>query len=90
LPLALPVIIAGVRIATIAIIGIGTVAAYVDAGGLGTLLFEGVSQDYTAPVMAGAIAIGALAIAADLLLRILEWTAGRAIGSQQPAGRRQS
>ncbi|HWE60489.1 MAG TPA: ABC transporter permease, partial [Chloroflexota bacterium] len=42
LPLALPVIIAGVRIATIAIIGIGTVAAYIDAGGLGTLLFEGV------------------------------------------------
>lgn len=80
LPLALPVIIAGIRIATVAIIGIATVAAYVDAGGLGTLLFEGVSQNYSAPIVAGAIAIGALAIAADLLLRLLEWVSGRMAG----------
>ena len=90
LPLALPVIIAGVRIATVAIIGIGTVAAYVDAGGLGTLLFEGVSQDYTAPVVAGAIAIGALAIAADLILRILEWAAERATGGARTGNTRRS
>ena len=77
LPLSLPVIIAGVRIATIAIIGIGTVAAYVDAGGLGTLLFNGVSQDDTAQIEAGALAIAVLAIAVDLVLRLVEWAAGR-------------
>ena len=75
LPLALPVIIAGVRIATIAIIGIGTVAAYVDAGGLGTLLFNGVSQDDPRQIEAGALAIAVLAIAVDLVLRVVEWTA---------------
>jgi len=75
LPLALPVIIAGVRIATIAIIGIGTVAAYVDAGGLGTLLFNGVSQDDPRQIEAGALAIAVLAIAVDLVLRLVEWTA---------------
>jgi osmoprotectant transport system permease protein len=42
LPLASPVILAGVRLATIAVIGIGTVAAFISAGGLGVLLFEGV------------------------------------------------
>ncbi|MDB5075442.1 MAG: transporter permease [Chloroflexi bacterium] len=80
LPLALPVIIAGLRIATVAVIGIGTVAAFVDAGGLGTLLFNGVSQNDPAQIEAGALAIAVLAIMADLLLRLVEWWAGRAAG----------
>ena len=83
LPLALPVIIAGLRIATVAVIGIGTIAAYVDAGGLGTLLFDCVSQDDPAQIGAGALAIGALAVLADLLLRLLEWWAGRAVNGAQ-------
>jgi osmoprotectant transport system permease protein len=80
LPLALPVIIAGLRIATVAVIGIGTVAAFVDAGGLGTLLFNGVSQNDPAQIEAGALAIAVLAVMADLLLRLVEWWAGRAAG----------
>lgn len=80
LPLALPVIVAGVRVATISIIGIATVAAYVAAGGLGGILFQGVSQNYNEEIEAGAAAISALAILADILLRILERLATRAAG----------
>lgn len=72
LPLALPVILAGVRIATLTTIGIGTVAAFINAGGLGTLLFMGVSQNNPDKIIAGAIAVSALALAANTLTRTLE------------------
>ena len=44
LPLGLPVILAGVRVATVSAIGIATVAAYVGAGGLGVLIFDGIER----------------------------------------------
>jgi osmoprotectant transport system permease protein len=69
LPLALPVILAGVRIAAVATISIATVAAFFDAGGLGALIREGISQDYGAKIMAGVIAVSAIAITAEQLLR---------------------
>jgi len=47
LPLALPVIVAGLRIATVTVISVAVVAAYVNAGGLGTLIFSGISNDHT-------------------------------------------
>ena len=62
LPLASPVILAGVRLATIAIIGIGTIAAFISAGGLGVLLFEGVRTSNYDKIVAGAIAVSVLAI----------------------------
>ncbi len=69
LPLALPVIIAGIRVATVTTIGIATLAPLVGVPNLGTLIFDGI---FTAPwpdeVLAGAILVSTLAIAADLLL----------------------
>ena len=72
LPLASPVILAGVRLATIAIIGIGTIAAFISAGGLGVLLFEGVRTSNYDKIVAGAIAVSVLAIGMNWILRVLE------------------
>lgn len=71
-PLALPLVVAGLRIATLSTIGIGTIAALVNAGGLGTLLFQGVSSGQRAKIVAGSIAVAALALLANQLLRALE------------------
>jgi osmoprotectant transport system permease protein len=72
LPLALPLILAGLRIAALSTIGIGAVAALVSAGGLGTLLFQGVTTGQRAKIVAGTIALAALALLVNLLLRALE------------------
>lgn len=72
LPLALPLIVAGVRIAALGTIGIGTIAALINAGGLGTLLFQGVTTGQRAKIVAGTVALGALALLANLLLRAAE------------------
>lgn len=78
-PLALPVILAGIRVATLAIIGIGTIAAFINAGGLGTLLFVGVSQGFPDKIIAGAIGASALALSANTVTRALEGRAVRAV-----------
>ena len=72
IPLALPVIVAGIRTALLTIISIAAVAAWINAGGLGDLLFRGLARSYPAMILAGVIAIVVLAIATDLLLRLLE------------------
>ena len=72
LPLALPVIIAGIRIATVTIIGIGTIAGLINAGGLGRLLFDGISRNYPDMIVAGAIGAATLAGLANLGLRMVE------------------
>jgi osmoprotectant transport system permease protein len=71
-PLALPVIIAGLRTASVTTISLATVAAWIGAGGLGTLLFEGITRDDPNRILAGAIAITALALLADGVLRFAE------------------
>jgi osmoprotectant transport system permease protein len=71
-PLALPVIIAGLRTASVTTISLATVAAWIGAGGLGTLLFEGITRDDPDRILAGAIAITALALLADAVLRFAE------------------
>jgi osmoprotectant transport system permease protein len=68
LPLALPVILAGIRLATVAAIGIATVGALLGAGGLGRLIFEGISRVNTERIIAGAIGASALALVADWAL----------------------
>ncbi|MBI4787618.1 MAG: ABC transporter permease [Chloroflexi bacterium] len=78
-PLALPLFLAGMRLATISIIGIGTIAAYVGAGGLGTLLFEGVTTNHPSKILAGAVAVSILAISSNYLLWFLERRARRAV-----------
>ncbi|KAB8145249.1 ABC transporter permease [Chloroflexia bacterium SDU3-3] len=84
LPLALPLIVAGVRIATLSIIGIGTIAAMINAGGLGTLLFQGVASGQRAKIVAGSLAVGALALLANLLLRGVERLVALPTGAEQP------
>lgn len=71
-PLALPVMIAGLRTASVTTISLATIAAWIGAGGLGILLFEGISRDDPNRILAGAIAITALAIMTDALLRFVE------------------
>ncbi len=71
-PLAMPVFIAGVRVATVSLIGIATIAAWINAGGLGVLLLDGIEHNYAAKAVAGALAAVVLAFAADYALRHLE------------------
>ncbi len=68
LPLALPVIVAGIRIATVTTIGIASLASLAGQGGLGDLIFNNLdSRDFDA-ISAGGILMGLLAIVADLIL----------------------
>lgn len=72
LPLALPLILAGVRVVTLSTIGIGTLAAFVNAGGLGTLLFDGVRSGNNEKIVIGALAVSLLAVAANGLFGLVE------------------
>ncbi len=72
LPQALPVIVGGIRIATVSLIAIANLAAWIDAGGLGVLLFAGLRSDDTGKIIAGSLASALLAIVADVSLRALE------------------
>lgn len=72
-PLALPVILAGLRIATVATIAITSIAYLIDAGGLGQLLFDGISSGYSSEIEVGAITISILAVIADILLRLITY-----------------
>jgi osmoprotectant transport system permease protein len=72
IPLALPVIVAGLRIAAVTVISVSVVAAYIGAGGLGTLIFNGIANDHAPKIWAGALTACALAVAVDLSLSALE------------------
>lgn len=77
LPLALPVFLAGVRIVLVQTIGLAVVAALIGAGGLGTFVFQGIGQYATDLVLLGAVPTIVLALAADLVMRVLVELAGR-------------
>jgi osmoprotectant transport system permease protein len=70
IPLALPTILAGLRIAIVSTIGTATVAAAIGGGGLGTFIFRGIATADLATVLAGAIPAALMAIVAD---EVLEW-----------------
>jgi osmoprotectant transport system permease protein len=72
LPLALSVIVAGVRVATVLSIGLATIAAAIGAGGLGEFIFRGLAMVNNQVILAGAIPAAALAILADTSLGWLE------------------
>jgi osmoprotectant transport system permease protein len=72
LPLALPVIIAGIRITLVTQISVATVAAYINAGGLGDIIFQGITQDFGEKVVAGAVLASLLSVITDEGLRLLE------------------
>ena len=72
LPLALPVIVAGIRIALVTTIGIASLAGFIGQGGLGSLIFMNITVgDYDA-ILAGALVLSVVAIAADILLLLLQ------------------
>jgi osmoprotectant transport system permease protein len=77
--------IAGLRTASVTTISLATIAAWIGAGGLGVLLFEGITRDDPNRILAGTIAITALAILTDALLRFVE--SRTAIRRAQAAGR---
>ena len=72
LPLALGVIIAGVRVATVISVGLATIAAAIGAGGLGEYIFRGISMVDNEVILAGAIPAAVLALLADVTLGWLE------------------
>ncbi len=79
LPLALPVILGGLRVATVIGVGTATIAAAIGAGGLGTYVFRGIATVDHRLILAGAIPAAVLALVADALL-------GRVEKSRRPAG----
>src|SRR5581483_3018751 len=72
LPLAMPTIVAGVRVATVISVGLATLAAAVGAGGLGEFIFRGLAMVNTTLILAGAIPAAVLALLADLLLGLIQ------------------
>jgi osmoprotectant transport system permease protein len=70
LPLAVPSILAGLRIATVTTIGTATIAAAIGAGGLGVFIFQGIASVNSAMILAGAIPAALMAVLAD---EGLEW-----------------
>lgn len=65
MPLAMSVILAGVRVATVICVGIATIAAAIGAGGLGTFIFQGLSMVNNNVILAGAVPAALLAVAID-------------------------
>lgn len=80
LPLAIPSIFGGLRIATVIAIGVATIAAAIGGGGLGTLIFRGVAMVDSRLILAGALPAALLALAADLVFAALERIAQRRFG----------
>lgn len=72
IPMALPVMLAGVRIALTTVIGLAVLGGWADAGGLGEILFMGINTNNPQRVMAGVISIVVLALVVDGIMRALE------------------
>jgi osmoprotectant transport system permease protein len=92
LPLAFPVLLAGIRVATVITVGVATIAAAIGAGGLGEFIFRGLAMVDNNVILAGAIPAAAMALAADLALGTLQRLVVRrrraqAIPSPELAGR---
>ncbi|MDI6602035.1 MAG: ABC transporter permease [Thermoanaerobacteraceae bacterium] len=72
LPLALPVIMAGIRISAVTAVGLTTLAALIGAGGLGQLIYRGISMVNNKMIISGAIPAMILALLVDFVLSIME------------------
>ncbi len=72
LPLASPVILAGIRVATVITIGVATIAAAIGAGGLGEFIFRGIAMVDNGVILAGAIPAALMALLADFFLGEIE------------------
>ena len=73
LPMALAIIMAGVRTATVLIVGVATLAALIGGGGLGELIFRGIAMANSPLILAGALPAAALAVFFDFALKHLEY-----------------
>ncbi len=82
-PLVMPVFLGGLRLAAVVTIAIATVGAKFGAGGLGTLLFDGIAQGREDKIWAGAIAVSLLAFALNGVLLSLEWASNPSRRSQR-------
>lgn len=71
-PMAMPTWVSGLRNATLSTLSTATVAAWINAGGLGALIFEGLSQNNPSKILVGAVLISGLALLFDFLLRTVE------------------
>lgn len=72
IPLAVPVILAGLKTAAVMNIGIAAIAAYVGAGGLGVFIQQGIARSHEAMILTGALAVSLLAVIVDLAMGMLE------------------
>ncbi len=72
-PLALPIVLAGVRLAAVVCIGIAAIGAKFNAGGIGVLLFDGIAMGRDQMIWAGALVLAVFALVVNSLLRLLEW-----------------
>lgn len=81
--LASPVILAGVKIAVVSTIGIATIAATINAGGLGVLLFDGLRTQNNAKILWGTLLTSLLAITANLLLGFFEKNVQRSVKGER-------
>jgi osmoprotectant transport system permease protein len=73
LPLALPVIMAGLRVATVSTVALTTVGALVSYGGLGNLIQDGVQNDFKAEILAASVLCVVLAVVLDTVIVSLQW-----------------
>ncbi|PPK93437.1 osmoprotectant transport system permease protein [Kineococcus xinjiangensis] len=85
LPLALPAILAGLRIATVSAVAMTTIGGLVGFGGLGTLLLDGQRRNFRAQVLTATVLVVALAVVVDLVLLAVQRAAGRR-GGRRAAG----
>ena len=74
LPLALPVIMAGLRVATVSTVALTTVGALVSYGGLGNLIQDGVQNDFKAEILAASVLCVVLAVVLDAIIVGVQWT----------------
>ena len=81
LPLALPLVMTGLRLALIQVVSTATIAAYVSFGGLGRYIFDGLAQRDLVQVLGGAVLVAALAVLLDLALAAVQ----RALFRNRPA-----
>ena len=88
LPLALPVILAGVRVATVISVGVATIAAAIGAGGLGTYIFRGLRMDDDRLLLAGALPAALMALGFDWLIGLVETELGARAHTVSPTARR--
>ena len=73
LPLAMPVILTGIRVATVTVVGLVGISAVIQLGGLATYIFDGYNRDYPTLMILGTVATIVLAVALDVVIRGVEW-----------------